>query len=135
MLHSAQLPDNIDALKALLSVKYAELAAFEQECGRWKFEREALRQEKQDDKQEIIRLTMSEAEKLLGVTHYMIRRLINDRVLPAEQVMPDASWQIHASDLRSNAVMAALTRKHRPCRHNVEGQLPMFTEVSEGGAQ
>jgi hypothetical protein len=28
-------------------------------------------------------LTMSDAAKLLGVTHYMIRRLINDRVLPA----------------------------------------------------
>ncbi|NYT58340.1 recombinase family protein [Alcaligenaceae bacterium] len=79
-------------------------------------------------------LTMSEAAKLLGVTHYMIRRLINDRVLPAEQVMPDAPWQIRASDLRSDAVTAALTRKHRPCRSNVEGQLPMFIEVSEGGA-
>ncbi|KVW60261.1 recombinase family protein, partial [Burkholderia ubonensis] len=80
-------------------------------------------------------LTMSEAAKALGVTHYMIRRLINDKVLPAEQVMPDAPWQIRASDLRSEAVTAALTRKHRPCRNDVEGQLPMFTEVSEGGAQ
>ncbi|BEU25692.1 recombinase family protein [Paraburkholderia sp. 22B1P] len=80
-------------------------------------------------------LTMSEAAKALGVTHYMIRRLINDKVLPAEQVMPDAPWQIRASDLRSEAVTAALTRKHRPCRNEVEGQLPMFTEVSQGGAQ
>lgn len=30
-------------------------------------------------------LTMSEAAKELGVTHYMIRRLINDRIVPAEQ--------------------------------------------------
>ncbi|SAK98852.1 resolvase domain-containing protein [Caballeronia glebae] len=80
-------------------------------------------------------LTMSEAAKLLGVTHYMIRRLINDRVLPAEQVVPDAPWQIRASDLRSEAVATALTRKHRPCRNDVEGQIPMFIEVSEGGAQ
>ncbi|WP_186112696.1 recombinase family protein [Burkholderia gladioli] len=80
-------------------------------------------------------LTMSEAAKALGVTHYMIRRLINDKILPAEQVMPDAPWQIRASDLRSEAVTVALTRKHRPCRNDVEGQLPMFTEVSEGGAQ
>lgn len=80
-------------------------------------------------------LTMSDAAKLLGVTHYMIRRLITDRVLPAEQVMPDAPWQIRASDLRSEAVTAALARKHRPCRNEVEGQIPMFIEVSEGGAQ
>jgi DNA invertase Pin-like site-specific DNA recombinase len=80
-------------------------------------------------------LTMSEAAKALGVTHYMIRRLIHDKVLPTEQVMPDAPWQIRASDLRSEAVTAALTRKHRPCRNEAEGQLPMFTEVSQGGAQ
>ncbi len=80
-------------------------------------------------------LTMSEAATALGVTHYMIRRLIKDKVLPAEQVMPDAPWQIRASDLHSEAVTAALLRKHRPCRNEVEGQLPMFTEVSQGGAQ
>ncbi|MCA7955779.1 recombinase family protein [Burkholderia seminalis] len=80
-------------------------------------------------------LTMSDAAKLLGVTHYMIRRLINDRILPAEQVMPDAPWQIRASDLHSDAVRAALARKYRPCRNDVEGQIPMFIEAPEGGAQ
>jgi hypothetical protein len=80
-------------------------------------------------------LTMSEAAKQLGVTSHAIRRLINDRILPAEQVMPDVPWQIRASDLRSEAVAAALTRKHRPCRNDVEGQIPMFIEGSEGGAQ
>lgn len=80
-------------------------------------------------------LTMSEAAKALSVTHYMIRRLINDKVLPAEQVVPDAPWQIRASDLCSEAVTAALTRKHRPCCNEVEGQLPMFTEFPQGGAQ
>ena len=80
-------------------------------------------------------LTMSDAAKLLGVTHHMIRRLINDRILPAEQVVPDAPWQIHASDLHSDAVTAALLRKNRPCRNDAEGQIPMFIEVSEGGAQ
>ena len=52
-------------------------------------------------------LTMSEAAKRLGVTSHVIRRLIKDRVLPAEQVMPDAPWQIRASDLQSEAVAAA----------------------------
>lgn len=80
-------------------------------------------------------LTMSEAAKLLGVTNHVVRRLIKDRTLPAEQVMPDAPWQIRASDLHTEAVGAALTCKHRPCRNDVAGQLPMFIEVSEGGAQ
>ncbi|REG58667.1 excisionase family DNA binding protein [Paraburkholderia sp. BL6669N2] len=80
-------------------------------------------------------VTMSEAAKLLGVTNHAIRRLITDRVLPAEQVMPDAPWQIRTSDLHSEAVAAALMGKHRPCRNDVEGQLPIFIEVSEGGAQ
>jgi excisionase family DNA binding protein len=35
-------------------------------------------------------LTMSEAASKLGVTHHRIRRLIKDRVLPAEQVVPGA---------------------------------------------
>jgi hypothetical protein len=60
---------------------------------------------------------MADAAKLVGVTHYMIRRLINDRVPPAEQVMPDDPWQICVSDLCSDAVTAALTRKHRPYRN------------------
>jgi excisionase family DNA binding protein len=81
------------------------------------------------------RLTMFEAAKLLGVTSHTIRRLIKDRVLPAEQVMPDAPWQIRAGDLHTEAVAIALARKHRPCRNDVEGQIPMFIEDSEGGAQ
>jgi DNA invertase Pin-like site-specific DNA recombinase len=80
-------------------------------------------------------LTMFEAAKRLGVTSHVIRRLIKERILPAEQVVPDAPWQIRASDLQSEAVTAALARKHRPCRNDAEGQIPMFIEVSEGGAQ
>jgi len=80
-------------------------------------------------------LTMSEAAKQLGVTHHAIRRLIKDRTLAADQVMPDAPWQIRASDLHSEAVAAALERKHGPCRNEVEGQIPMFIEDSKGGAQ
>src|ERR1700692_494364 len=63
-------------------------------------------------------LTMFEAAKLLGVASHAIRRLTKDGVLPAEQVMPDAPWQIRASDLNSEAVVIALTRKHRPCRND-----------------
>ncbi len=78
---------------------------------------------------------MSEAAKLVGVIHYFIRHLIKERILPAEQVVPDAPYQIRASDLHCEAVTAAIARKHRPCRFNVDGQLPMFISISEGGAQ
>jgi DNA invertase Pin-like site-specific DNA recombinase len=80
-------------------------------------------------------LTMSEAAKELGVTNHVIRRLIKDRILPADQVVPDAPYQIRSSDLQSEAVTTALARKSRPCRIDMEGQLPMFTEVAKGGAQ
>jgi DNA invertase Pin-like site-specific DNA recombinase len=80
-------------------------------------------------------LTMSEAAKLLGVNNHVIRRLIKRRILHAEQVVPDAPYQIQASDLQSEAVTAAIAGKHRPCQDDVDGQLPMFISTSEGGAQ
>ena len=80
-------------------------------------------------------LTLSEAAKLVGVTHYFIRRLINKRILHADQVVPDAPYQIRASDLESEPVAAAIARRHRPWRVNKEDQLPMFSSTSEGGAQ
>src|SRR3546814_11209219 len=57
MLNRTQLPDNIDALKALLSAKSAQIDAFEQERAAWKVESEALRHYKQGAQQEIERLT------------------------------------------------------------------------------
>lgn len=80
-------------------------------------------------------LTLSEAAKLVGVTNHAIRRLIEERILHAEQVVPDAPYQIRASDMQSEAVTVAIARKHRPCRVDVDGQLPMFISTSEGGAQ
>ena len=80
-------------------------------------------------------LTMSEAAKLVGVTRHFIRRLINERILHADQVVPDAPYQIRASDMQSEAVAAAIARKHRPCRRNVDDELPMFISISEGEAQ
>ena len=80
-------------------------------------------------------LTMSEAAKLVGVTNHIIRRLIKERILPAQQVIPDAPYQIRASDLQREAVNAAIARKHRPCRVGADSQLPMFISTSEGGAQ
>jgi DNA invertase Pin-like site-specific DNA recombinase len=80
-------------------------------------------------------LTMSEAAKLIGMTNHVIGRLIKERILHAEQVVPGAPYQIRASDLQSDAVTAAMARLRRPCRGNVDGQPPLFINTSEGGAQ
>ena len=57
------------------------------------------------------------------------RRLIRDGVLKAEQVISGAPWQIRASDLATDDVKAAISRKYRPCRAVSEDQLPMFTDT------
>lgn len=74
-------------------------------------------------------LTMAEAAKALSVTSHVIRRLIKDGILAAEQVVPGAPHQIRSSDLASDAVKAALARKTAPCRTTDPDTLPMFTNT------
>jgi excisionase family DNA binding protein len=74
-------------------------------------------------------LTMTEAAKVLGVTHHTIRRLIKAGVLPAVQVVPGAPHQIRADDLASESVKTAVARKGRPCRVVDADTLPMFTDT------
>jgi excisionase family DNA binding protein len=74
-------------------------------------------------------LTMSEAAQSLGVTNHVIRRLIKDGILAAQQVVASAPYQIRASDLQSERVTSATARKGRPCRTNSANQLPIFTET------
>ena len=67
---------------------------------------------------------MSEAAKMLGVTNHVIRRLIKSGVLPAQQVLPRAPYQIRASDLERPEVAAALAsgRQERPCREATDNR-------------
>jgi excisionase family DNA binding protein len=74
-------------------------------------------------------LTMTEAAKLLGVTHHTIRRLIKTGVLHAVQVVPGAPHQIRADDLTSEPVKTAVARKGRPCRVVDADTLPMFPDT------
>ena len=74
-------------------------------------------------------LTMSEAAAMLGVSNHQIRRLIKEGVLPAEQVVFDAPWQIRAHDLEDERVRAALARKGRPCRAVPENQTSIFSDT------
>jgi hypothetical protein len=78
---------------------------------------------------------VADAANLAGVTNHVIRRLIKERILHAEQVVPDAPYQIRTSDMHSEAVTTAIARKYSPCRVDVDGQLSMFIGTSEGGAQ
>jgi excisionase family DNA binding protein len=71
-------------------------------------------------------LTMTEAAAKLGVTNHVIRRLIQERILPAEQVVAGAPYQIRAADLADERVAAALLRRGRPHRAGSANQISMF---------
>jgi hypothetical protein len=72
---------------------------------------------------------MSEAAAELSVTNHVIRRLIHDRILMAEQVVPGAPYQIKASDLRDDRVAAALLPRSRPYQAERQTVLPMFPDT------
>jgi hypothetical protein len=55
--------------------------------------------------------------------------LIEAGILPAEQVVPGAPYQIRALDLKIEAVVRAMGRKGRPCQLVSPEQIPMFTEA------
>jgi excisionase family DNA binding protein len=74
-------------------------------------------------------LTMSEAAKSIGVSAHQIRRLIKKGVLPAQQVVFEAPWQIRASDLQSERVKLALARKGSPYRDIPENQTSIFSDT------
>ena len=74
-------------------------------------------------------LTMSEAAVSLGVTAHAVRRLIKDGVLPAEQVVPDAPWQIRAADLQNPRVVEALAARRSPRRADRQNELPIFPDT------
>ena len=74
-------------------------------------------------------VTLSEAAASVGVSHHQIRRLIKAGILAAEQVVPDAPYQIRASDLQDERVTSALARKGRPCRVIPENQTSMFSDT------
>lgn len=74
-------------------------------------------------------LTLRDAAQHCGVTSHRIRRLIEAGILPAEQVVPGAPYQIRASDLQTERVVRAMGRKGRPCQIAPEKQIPMFIDT------
>lgn len=74
-------------------------------------------------------LTMRQAAAKLGVTSHVIRGLIQDGVLPAEQVVPGAPWQIQAKDLDAEPVIDALANENRPRHPSTQARLPMLSNT------
>ncbi|MBB6014489.1 DNA invertase Pin-like site-specific DNA recombinase [Aquamicrobium lusatiense] len=74
-------------------------------------------------------LTMGEAAAKLRVSHHVIRWLIREKILPAEQVMRHAPHQIRLIDLESDAVAEALKHRNAPCRDPRQTTLPMITNT------
>ena len=78
-------------------------------------------------------LTLAEAASKLRVNHHVVRRLIRQGVLPAQQAAPKAPWRIRAADLLDETVAAAAARAgNSPCQDQDLPQLPMFSNTSEG---
>jgi hypothetical protein len=74
-------------------------------------------------------LTMLEAAKALGVTSHVIRKLIKGDILPAEQVVASAPWQIRAADLQHPQVVEALAAQRGPRRADRQSEVPIFPDI------
>jgi DNA invertase Pin-like site-specific DNA recombinase len=77
-------------------------------------------------------LTLEEASESLGVSHKVVRRLIDSNVITATQVVPWAPWEIPAESIQSEQVLrevAAVKRGSRIAGKGGEADLPMFAGI------
>ncbi len=77
-------------------------------------------------------LTLEEASESLGVSHKIVRRLIDSKVITAKQVVPWAPWEIPAESIQSEQVLrevAAVKRGIRKDGRLDEAELPMFAGI------
>lgn len=75
-------------------------------------------------------LTIEEAAKELGVSHTVIRRLVKERTLPANQIVESTPWIIDRGDLDLPAVQSdviAVRQGRQPTRNNPDQrELPLI---------
>jgi len=74
-------------------------------------------------------LTLEEASERLGVSHKIVRRLIDSKMIAASQVVPLAPWEIPVEAIQSNEVLreiAAVKRGGRGKDKREGKELPMF---------
>jgi excisionase family DNA binding protein len=78
-------------------------------------------------------MTLGEAARHLGVSATTVRRLIADQILPAQQVVACAPWDITRADLDSEAVRDAIRHIHHrssaPRTHRDRAHPSMFSEM------
>lgn len=74
-------------------------------------------------------LTLEEAAARLGISHKIVRRLIDSKKIQATQVVPWAPWEIPAEAIQSEQVLrevAALKRGSRVKQSSGDMELPLF---------
>jgi hypothetical protein len=77
-------------------------------------------------------LTLEEASERLGVSHKVVRRLIDSGKISATQVVPCAPWEISVEAVESEEVLQAVRNAKRRVRVGSsapETELPMFVEL------
>ena len=77
-------------------------------------------------------ITLEEACQKLGVTHKVVRRLIEAKKLPATQVVPCAPWEIPANAVESEDVLREvknIKRRVRVSPKTTAEDLPMFADL------
>ena len=77
-------------------------------------------------------VTLQIAARRLNVSQSIVRRMIEEKILPARQAVPCAPWQIPMEALGSETIrQEANNIKNRvqvPQSHSIEGQQSMFSE-------
>lgn len=77
-------------------------------------------------------LTLEEASEKLGVSHKIVRRLIDSKLIAATQVVPWAPWEIPAEAIQSEQVLREVAAVKRGSRTKVtteRAELPMFVGI------
>ena len=75
-------------------------------------------------------LTLEKASERLGVSHKIVRRLIDSKIIIASQVVPLAPWEIPAEAIESERVLQEIAAVKRGRRiKGEELELPMFAEM------
>jgi hypothetical protein len=79
-------------------------------------------------------VTLEEASERLGISHKVIRRLIESNKIPATQVVPWAPWEIPIEAIESVDVVQEVARAKRRPRSLTAANgpsMPMFAEMGE----
>jgi DNA invertase Pin-like site-specific DNA recombinase len=77
-------------------------------------------------------LTLEEASERLGVSHKIVRRLIDAGKIPATQIVPYAPWEIPAQAIESATLLEEIKRiKRRECtiKNSSGDSMPMFADM------